>query len=470
MDKKDVGLIGLAVMGQNLTLNIENNGYSVAVYNRTKSKMDTFLQSIGKERNITGFSSLDEFSNSLKTPRKIFLMVKAGNPIDELLAELEKHLDPSDIIIDGGNSYFLDTQRRYGELKRKGYHFMGVGISGGEEGALKGPSIMPGGSREAWENLKALFFKIAAKSGQQPCCSYMGSDGAGHYVKMVHNGIEYADMQLIAEAYFILKKLLHLNPNELTEIFSEWQKGDLDSYLVQITAEIFASIDPETQRPIIDMILDRASQKGTGKWMSQNALDIGVPIPTVSEAVHARYLSTNKEERITASKSLSGPKLQYSGEKKFLIDSVQDALYAAKLCTYAQGFSMLKTASANYDWDLDLAEIATIWREGCIIRAKFLNYIRDAFQDNPDLESLLLDSYFIKKIEKNQQAWRHIVTVAINNGIPCPAFSSALAYLDGYRSAQGPANLIQAQREYFGAHGFERIDKEKNQLFHHRFQ
>ncbi|PWI46855.1 phosphogluconate dehydrogenase (NADP(+)-dependent, decarboxylating) [Candidatus Heimdallarchaeota archaeon B3_Heim] len=470
MEKKDIGLIGLGVMGQNLTLNMERNGYSLAVYNRTKSKTMAFLRGVGKGKAIIGYNNIEEFCKNLKPPRKIFLMVKAGNVVDHIITELEKYIDSADIVIDGGNSYFMDTQRRCVDSEKKNYHFLGIGISGGEEGALRGPSIMPGGSEEAWENTKEILLKIAAKADNQPCCSYMGSNGAGHYVKMVHNGIEYADMQLIAEAYFILKNVLKLDATELARIFSEWQKGELNSYLIQITGEIFASTDSETGQPIVDMILDSASQKGTGKWTSQNALEIGVPVPSISEAVHARFLSAIKNERVEASHLLSGPESHYSGDKNLLIDATQKALYAAKLCSYAQGFSLLEIASIKYNWNLDLGKIAEIWREGCIIRAKFLNRIMTAFHENHVLKNLLLDPYFTKTLESNQKDWRFVVTLAINNGIPIPAFSSALAYFDGYRSAKLPANLIQAQREYFGAHGFKRVDKKNNQLFHHHFQ
>jgi 6-phosphogluconate dehydrogenase len=469
MDKNDIGLIGLGVMGQNLALNMERNGYKLAVHNRTESKTKTFLQGKGNEKNIFGYNSIREFSNSLKLPRVIFLMVKAGKAVDQVISEFEIHLSPGDIIIDGGNSYFKDTNRRCITAEKNGYRYLGVGISGGAEGALKGPSIMPGGSNEAWQNTKEIFFKIAAKADQQPCCNYIGLNGAGHYVKMVHNGIEYADMQLIAEAYFILRKILNLDSNELANIFSDWQKGELNSYLIQITGRILSSRDLETGRPIIDMILDRASQKGTGKWTSQNALELGVPIPSISEAVHARFISAFKTERVFASKVFSNPNIQFSEDRTKLIKATQNALYAAKLCAYAQGFMLLKSASEQYNWDLDLGDIASIWRAGCIIRAKLLSRIMNAYHENSDLPNLLLDPYFVKTLENKQNDWRYVVTLAINNGIPTPAFSSALAYFDGYRSSDLPANLIQAQREYFGAHGFERNDKETRNLFHHHF-
>ncbi|MHA2156038.1 MAG: NADP-dependent phosphogluconate dehydrogenase [Candidatus Hodarchaeales archaeon] len=469
MEKNEIGLIGLGVMGQNLTLNMERNGYKLAVYNRTESKTQIFLQGKGNGKNIIGYNNIRDFLQSLKLPRIVFLMVEAGNAVDQVISELEDYLKPSDIIIDGGNSNFTDTNRRCITSKKKNYQFLGVGISGGEKGALKGPSIMPGGSKEAWQNTKEIFFKIAAKADQKPCCNYIGIDGAGHYVKMVHNGIEYADMQLIAEAYFILRKILNLDSNELARIFSDWQKGELNSYLIQITGEIFSSRDLETGRPIIDMILDRASQKGTGKWTSRNALELGVPVPSISEAVHARFLSAIKKERVLASKVYSDPNIQYSGDRTRLIDATRNALYAAKLCCYAQGFTLLKSASEQYKWNLDLENIASIWREGCIIRTELLNHIMNAFTNNNDLDNLLLDPYFTEILESKHTEWRYVVALAITNGVPIPVFSSALAYFDGYRSANLPANLIQAQREYFGAHGFERIDKEPTKIFHHRF-
>ncbi len=470
MEKYDIGLIGLGVMGQNLVLNMERNGYTIAVYNRTKSKTKMFIKDRGKEKYIKGFFSIKEFTENLKSPRKIFLMVKAGSGVDQVISNLEPFISSDDIIIDGGNSYFMDTNRRSIASRKKNYHFMGIGISGGEEGALKGPSMMPGGSKYGWETMQDILYTISAKAKQEPCCSYMGPDGAGHYVKMVHNGIEYADMQLIAESYFFLKKMLCLKSVELSEIFSNWQESELNSYLIQITGEILTSVDSKTGQPIIDLIYDRASQKGTGKWTSKNALELGVPTSIISESVQARFLSAMKNERVNASKILHGPLPHYSDNKNRLIETTRNALYAAKLCSYAQGFSLLKTASLQYDWDLNPELIASIWRNGCIIRAKALDRIIDAFQKNNKLDNLLVDPYFTFILDNNQDDWRYLVALAIENGIPIPAFSAALAYFDGYRSLELPANLIQAQREYFGAHGFERVDKEKNELHHHKFK
>ncbi len=469
MEKSDIGLIGLAVMGQNLALNIERNGFSVGVFNRTVETKDEFLDLFGDYKNIKGYDRLVDLVESLKKPRKIILMVKAGNPVDQIIGELEKYLDPDDLIIDGGNSNFKDTQRRYSNLKDKGYHFMGVGISGGEEGALNGPSIMPGGSKIAWEKIKPILLTIAATVNGDRCCTYIGSDGAGHFVKMVHNGIEYAVMQLIAEAYSILKNLLRLGSNELSKIFEEWQAGDLNSYLIQITEKILSSIDPETGKPIIDIIADNASQKGTGKWTVENALELGVPIPSISEAVFARYLSGIKTERVHASHLLSGPEWQVENENSPLVKIVERGLFVATLCAYSQGFSLLRIASTQYNWELNLGKIAAIWRGGCIIRAQFLDRIKTIYEEKPDLPNLLLDPYFIKTLEENQKAWREVVTLAVISGIPIPGFSSTLAYFDGYRSRNLSTNLIQAQREFFGAHGFSRVDKELDKQYHHHF-
>lgn len=467
--QSDIGLIGLAVMGQNLTLNMEDKGYSVAVYNRTISVVDEFLKKKAKGKNIIGYHSLQDLCKSLKKPCLVMLMVKAGEPVDSIIKELIKHLEPSDIIIDGGNSHFKDTIRRSNLLKEKDLHYLGIGISGGEEGALKGPSIMIGGSEKAWNITKRLFQDISAKIDDQPCCSYLGPNGAGHFVKMVHNGIEYSDMQLIAESYFIMKKLLRLSPSQLESVYSEWNEGELNSYLIQITGEIFAAVDEETKKPLIDVILDAAAQKGTGKWTSQEALDIGVPVPSIAAAVFARNISGKKDERVSASKYLKGPPLRYSGETTQLIEVIRKALYAAKVCSYSQGFTLLEAASKEYGWNLNLGKIALIWQEGCIIRARFLKRIHEAFTRDQNLSNLLLDPYFADIIEQNQSDWRNILKLAIQNGIPVPAFSSALTYYDSYRSSSLPANLIQAQREYFGAHGFERIDKAHGIIFHHKF-
>ena len=468
MIKADIGLIGLAVMGQNLVLNMEGNGYTVAVFNRTTARIDEFINDKGLGKNIIACNTLEIICNTLKSPRVILLMVKAGKPVDLMISKLLPNLESGDIIIDGGNSFYRDTIRRSEELKKDGIRYLGVGISGGEEGALKGPSIMPGGSFKAWKQVEEIFTKISAKIDQEPCCSYIGSDGAGHYVKMVHNGIEYSDMQLIAEIYFLLKKLLNLATYEAAEIFAEWNKGDLNSYLIQITSKILTEKDPEgTGEPLVDMILDSAQQKGTGKWTSQEALEIGESIPSITEAVYARNISSKKEERLEASKFLEGPIINFSEEKQVLIDATRKALLCAKICSYAQGFSLLKTASAEYKWDLNLSNIAKIWRNGCIIRARFLKEIVKAFQQNKELRNLLLDCYFTNVIKTSQKDWRYVVKLAVENGIPVPALSSALSYYDSYRNPSLPANLVQAQRDYFGAHGFERIDKERGVLFHY---
>ncbi len=466
MKKADIGLIGLATMGQNLVLNLERNGFTVAVYNRTKDRTRDFIKIKGKGKKIISCFDLEEFSKRLTKPRKILLMVKAGNPVDSIIEELTRVLEPTDIIIDGGNSHFKDTIRRSTSLKAKKILYLGTGISGGEEGALNGPSIMFGGSKEAWKEVKDIFQRIAAKINGNPCCDYIGPNGAGHYVKMVHNGIEYSDMQLIAESYFILKNFLKLSANDLKNIFANWNDGDLNSYLIQITRNIFGTKDPETGKPLVDIILDSAVQKGTGKWVCQEALEIGVPLPSITEAVFSRIISAMKEERVKASKVLIGPKLEFSGEKSHLIEATRNALYAAKLCSYAQGFSLLRTASKEYKWKLDLGNIALIWRGGCIIQARFLEQIKAAYDRNENLENLLIDPYFIKIFENNQGDWRYIVGLATKNGIPIPGFSSTLAYYDSYRHSILPANLIQAQRDYFGAHGFERLDKKRGLRFH----
>lgn len=395
------------------------------------------------------------------------LMIKAGKPVEDLISKLLPFLKSGDIIIDGGNSFFRDTIRRYERLKDKRVHYLGVGISGGEEGALKGPSIMPGGSKEAWEQVEEIFQKISAKINGDPSCKYIGPDGAGHYVKMVHNGIEYSDMQLIAEIYFILKNLLDMTAYELAKIFAEWNEGDLNSYLIQITSNILLTKDTKTGKPLIDMISDSAKQKGTGKWASQEALKIGIPIPSVTEAVYARHISSKKEERLKASKLLEGPTPYFSGERDMLVEATRKALYAAKICSYAQGFSLLKAASEEYNWQLNLGDISHIWRKGCIIRASFLEQIESAFQLNKDLENLLFDSFFINVVKNSQKDWRYVVNLAVENGLPVPALSSALSYYDSYRNPSLPANLIQAQRDYFGAHGFERVDKERGKIFHY---
>lgn len=461
MNKSDIGLIGLAVMGQNLALNIERNGYHISVYNRTSEKTKEFLETSAKGKSgIKGVFSLEELVSSLKRPRKIMLMVKAGAAVDAVIAQLVPLMEKEDILIDGGNSYFKDTMRRAKELDQKGIYFMGVGVSGGEEGALKGPSIMPGGSKGAWKQISEIFTNISAKTPDgAPCCDYIGPDGAGHFVKMTHNGIEYSDMQLISEAYFLMKELLGMSAIEMKEIFATWNKGELNSYLIEITADILGKVDDETGKPLVDVILDKAGQKGTGKWTSQEALDLGVAAPTITEAVFARYMSANKQERVMASKVLKGPITSFKGDKKQFIEDIEKALYASKICSYAQGFDLMAKASSSYNWDLNLGDIPLLWRSGCIIRAQFLDKIKKAYVGNPKLKNLLMDPYFKQNIEESQAAWRRVISIATLNGIPVPSFSSALAYYDSYRMHTLPANLIQAQRDYFGAHTYERIDR-----------
>ncbi|MDZ5722061.1 NADP-dependent phosphogluconate dehydrogenase, partial [Bacillus sp. SXabc123] len=464
MSKQQIGVIGLAVMGKNLALNIESRGFSVSVYNRSSSKTEEFLQE-AKGKNVVGTYSIEEFVQSLETPRKILLMVKAGTATDATIQSLLPHLEKDDILIDGGNTYYKDTQRRNKELAESGIHFIGTGVSGGEEGALKGPSIMPGGQKEAHELVKPILEAISAKVDGEPCTTYIGPDGAGHYVKMVHNGIEYGDMQLISESYFILKQVLGLSADELQEVFAEWNKGELDSYLIEITADIFTKKDEETGKPLVDVILDKAGQKGTGKWTSQSALDLGVPLPIITESVFARFISAMKEERVKASGILSGPEVKPVTEnKEELIEAVRKALFMSKICSYAQGFAQMKAASEEYNWDLKYGEIAMIFRGGCIIRAAFLQKIKEAYDREPELDNLLLDSYFKNIVESYQGALRQVISLAVAQGVPVPSFSSALAYYDSYRTAVLPANLIQAQRDYFGAHTYERTDKEG--IFH----
>ena len=463
MSKQQIGVVGLAVMGKNLALNIESRGYSVAVYNRSSEKTDELLRE-HKGKNIVGTYSIEEFIHSLETPRKILLMVKAGKPTDATIEQLKPYLSKGDILIDGGNTFFADTQRRNKELEAAGIRFIGTGVSGGEEGALKGPAIMPGGQKDAYELVEPILTAISAKVNGDPCCTYIGPNGAGHYVKMVHNGIEYGDMQLICEAYFLMKQLLGLSAKELHEIFAEWNKGELDSYLIEITADIFTKMDDETGKPLVDVILDTAGQKGTGKWTSQSALDLGVPLPLITESVFARFLSAMKTERVEASKILGGPKPQFNGDKQELVESIRRALYMSKICSYAQGFAQMRAASEEYDWNLQYGEIAMIFRGGCIIRAAFLQKIKDAYDKNPNLKNLLLDPYFKEIVENYQDSLRKVVGMATSNGIPVPAFCSALSYYDSYRSETLPANLLQAQRDYFGAHTYQRIDKEG--IFH----
>jgi 6-phosphogluconate dehydrogenase len=467
MGQYNFGLIGLAVMGENLVLNIESRGYSVAVYNRTTSKVDVFLNGRAKGKNIKGCHSIEELIDSLERPRKVMLLVKAGKPVDDFIELLIPHLEKGDIIIDGGNSHFPDSIRRTKYVESKGFLFIGTGVSGGEEGALLGPSLMPGGSAEAWPHVEKIFKDIAAKVNQGvACCEWVGANGAGHFVKMVHNGIEYGDMQMIAESYWILKNVLRMSTTEMQPIFEEWNKGELDSYLIEITSHILGKSDEKTGKSMLDVILDTAGQKGTGRWTSLEALNLGVPAPTVVEAVFARAMSAIKEERVAASKQLHGPVAKFEGDKKEFVEMIRKALYASKICSYAQGFQLMKTAAKDYNWDLKFGDIALMWRGGCIIRAQFLGKIKEAFDKNPKLQNLLLDDYFKGIIENNQYAWRKVISVAVENGIPVPAFSSALAYYDGYRSESLPANLLQAQRDYFGAHTYERIDEPRGEFFH----
>ncbi|SDM26845.1 NADP-dependent phosphogluconate dehydrogenase [Sediminibacillus halophilus] len=467
MAKQQIGVIGLAVMGKNLALNIESRGYSVSVFNRSYEKTEDFLNNEAKGKNFVGSETIEEFVASLEKPRKILLMVKAGAATDATIESLKPHLDDGDILIDGGNTFFKDTIRRNKELAESGLHFIGTGVSGGEEGALKGPSIMPGGQKEAFDKVQPILEAIAAKVDGEPCTTYIGPDGAGHYVKMVHNGIEYGDMQLISEAYFILKHVLGLSAEELHEVFADWNKGELDSYLIEITADIFTKMDEETGKPLVDMILDTAGQKGTGKWTSQSALDLGVPLPIITESVFSRFISAMKEERVKASKVLSGPEMakeSFDGDKKELIEAVRKALYMSKICSYAQGFAQMRSASEEYDWNLRYGDIAMIFRGGCIIRAQFLQKIKEAYDREPGLTNLLLDPYFKDIVENYQSSLREVLAIAIKRGIPVPAFSSALAYYDSYRTEKLPANLLQAQRDYFGAHTYQRLDKEG--IFH----
>ena len=459
MAKADIGLWGLAVMGQNLVLNMESKGFTVAVFNRTTQKTKDFAEGRAKGKNIIAAYEVKDFINSLKLPRKVMLMVKAGKPVDMVIEQILPYLKKGDLIIDGGNSHFSDTIRRCKQLKEKGLLYIGTGVSGGEEGALKGPSIMPGGSKEAYAAIEPIFTRIAAQIDSEPCCTYIGDDGAGHFVKMVHNGIEYADMQLICEAYYLMKNALGMTTDEMHDVFADWNKGDLDSYLIQITADILSKKDAETGKPLVEMILDKAGQKGTGAWTSQSALALGIAAPTIAEAVFARCISAIKDERVAASKKLSGPGGKYTGDKENFIKAIHDALYASKICSYAQGFALMAAAAKEYGWKLDFGEISMIWRGGCIIRAHFLNRIKQAYDRKADLTNLLLAPYFKQIVENAQQNWRRVVSTAAELGIPVPAFSSALSYYDSYRTERLSANLIQAQRDYFGAHTYERIDK-----------
>ena len=464
----DIGLIGLAVMGQNLVLNMNDNGYRVAVFNRTVSKVDDFLKDEAKGTQVVATHSIEELIGALKRPRRVMLMVKAGGTVDQMIDQIVPHLEKGDIIIDGGNSHFPDTNRRTKTLNEKGILFIGTGVSGGEEGARKGPSIMPGGNKEAWPHVKDIFQSIAAKvEDGTPCCDWVGEDGAGHYVKMVHNGIEYGDMQLICEAYQLLKDGAGLSAEELAAIFADWNKGELDSFLIEITAEILAKKSDEDNQPMIDKILDTAGQKGTGKWTAISALDLGMPVTLIGEAVFARCLSALKDERIAASKVLTGPKHRTdTQDKEIFIEDVRRALYCSKMISYAQGYMLLRDAGKEQGWNLNMGGIALMWRGGCIIRSRFLAKIKDAYDKNPPLTNLLMDQFFSDVLNNYQAAWRHAIIHAIGFGVPTPAFSTALAFYDGYRTERLPANLLQAQRDFFGAHTYERVDKPRGQFFH----
>lgn len=466
MEKSYLGIIGLGVMGKNLALNAQSKGYTVSLFDMWLDRIEDTAKAI-ENKDFTYTYSLPEFISSLHSPRKILIMVKAGKPVDDIIDQLIPLLEKGDIIIDGGNSYFVDTIRRNEYLEEKGIMFVGMGISGGEEGALKGPSIMPGCKDEAYLQMESMLTAIAAKVDGEPCCTHIGPDGSGHYVKMVHNGIEYADMQLICEAYSMLKDILRLTSQELCDVFREWNAGELNSYLVEITGNIFSKIDPETGITVVDVILDKAGQKGTGKWTGQNSLDLGVCTPTITEAVYARYISVIKSERVAANKIYKTNQRKYEGDRKEFIEAVRKALYASKICTYAQGFSLMKAAAEEYGWSLDYGNIAKIFRGGCIIRAQFLNKIKEAFERNAGLPNLLLAPYFANILKEYQDAWREAVMHAASFGIPVPAFFSALSYFDSYRKEELPVNLLQAQRDYFGAHTFERIDREG--IFHYKW-
>ena len=462
----DIGLIGLGVMGSSLALNMESKGFSVSVHNRTSPQIDNLVKNRSLNNKIYGFENLKDFINSIKQPRKVMLMVVAGLVVDDYIQKLIPLLDQGDIIIDGGNSHYPDTSRRAEELEAKGFHFIGAGVSGGEEGALKGPSIMPGGSISAWPEVKGIFQDISAKVGDnEPCCEWIGEGGSGHFVKMVHNGIEYGDMQLICEAYQLMKDVLGMSNDEMHQTFKEWNEGELNSYLIEITADIF-KFKEEDGSYLVDNILDTAGQKGTGKWTASVALDLGSPLTLIGEAVFSRYLSSIKEERVEASSQLSGPRVSFSGDKAQALKDIHDALYASKMVSYAQGYTLLSDAAKAFNWNLNYGAIAMMWRGGCIIRSAFLTKIKDAYDNNSDLKNLLLDPFFMDKINQSQEGWRRIISVAISNGVPIPAMSSSLSYFDGYRSERLPANLLQAQRDYFGAHTYERLDGKKGEFFH----
>jgi 6-phosphogluconate dehydrogenase len=467
MMEADIGMAGVGVMGSNLALNMESHGFSVVVWDRDPAFVEKAMQAVGSGRRITAAKSAEEFVRSLKRPRKIMIMVKAGPPVDWTIEQFKPYLEAGDILIDGGNSEFTDTMRREAALKEEGFRFIGSGVSGGEEGALHGPSLMPGGAREAYEEIKPIWEAIAAKTEDGACTTYVGPNGAGHFVKMVHNGIEYGDMQLIAEAYDILRRVLGMKAEELAETFAKWNEGLLDSYLIQITSQIFRVKDEETGQPLVDLILDKAGQKGTGKWTAQNALELGVAIPTISAAIDARVLSALKDERVAASKVIRGPQTSaWEGDGSFLVAAVHDALYASKICSYAQGFNLIRAGSDAHEWGIDLSEMARIWKGGCIIRAKFLDNIKTAYKRDERLVSLLLDEDFSAWMTDAQKNWRTSVSIAQQHGIPVPAISSSLAYFDSYRTASLPQNLTQAQRDFFGAHTYERVDKPEMRAIH----
>jgi 6-phosphogluconate dehydrogenase len=467
MAEADIGLIGLAVMGENLVLNMESHGFTDGVYNRTTSKVDEFVKGRGKGKNFIGAHSPEELIKSLKRPRKVMILVKAGKPVDDVIAGILPLLEKGDIIIDGGNTHFPDTSRRMKEANAKGVLYVGAGVSGGEEGALKGPSIMPGGNEDAWPHVKPIFQAIAAKVGDnQPCCDWVGPEGAGHFVKMVHNGIEYGDIQLICESYNLLRDIAGLDAPALKETFAKWNRGILDSYLIEITSEIFGYVDPDTKKPLIDLILDTAGQKGTGKWTVDSATDNGVPLTLISEAVFARSLSAIKEQRVKASEVLKGPTPQVAADKQAFVDDVEQALYASKLVSYAQGYALMAAQAKASNWKLNNGGIALMWRGGCIIRSAFLGNIKEAFDKNPELANLLLDPFFAERVQKAQAAWRRLIAAGETNGIPLPAMSSALSYFVGYRTARLPAYLLQAERDFFGAHTYERTVKPRGEFFH----
>ncbi|MDY6914082.1 MAG: decarboxylating NADP(+)-dependent phosphogluconate dehydrogenase [Planctomycetota bacterium] len=464
--KADIGLVGLAVMGQNLVLNMNDHGFAVAVFNRTVSKVDDFVNgpAVGRDT-ILAAHSIEELAGSLKRPRRVMLLVKAGQAVDAFIEKILPHLQAGDIIIDGGNSNFHDTIRRTESVEARGLLYIGTGVSGGEEGARHGPSIMPGGSPDAWPHVKEIFQAVAAQADGAPCCDWVGENGAGHFVKMVHNGIEYGDMQLICEAYNLMK-VAGLTPAEMSDVFAEWNRGELDSYLIEITRDILARMDEQTHQPMVDVILDTAGQKGTGKWTGITALELGQPLTLIGESVFARCLSAMKDQRVAASKLLRGPKVSFRGDRDKFVADIRHALYASKIVSYAQGYQLMRAAAEEFGWNLNYGGIALMWRGGCIIRSQFLSRIKDAFDKKPDLVNLLLWPYFKSAVRKAQTAWRRTVQKAVKLGIPVPAFSSALAYYDGYRAERLPANLLQAQRDYFGAHTYERVDRPRGEFFH----